>query len=279
MFTPFSLNIRGRLWLVDKPLVMAILNVTPDSFYAGSRMAGSDLRAAVRKIADSGADIIDIGACSTRPGSVAPTPAEEIDRLRPALEAALEVAPEIPVSVDTYRAEVAKAAVKDYGASIINDISGGDLDPNMFETVATLGTPYIMMHMRGTPATMQQHTDYTDVTAEVIRALSEKLRTLRLMGVADVIVDPGFGFAKTLEQNYRLLRDLGEIRRQLDAPLLVGVSRKSMITRLLNITPDEALPGTVAVNTLALERGASILRVHDPAEAAQTVRIYMQSTL
>lgn len=278
MFKSFTLNIGGHLRLVDRPLVMAILNVTPDSFYHESRMAGTDLRAAVRKLVDSGADIIDIGACSTRPGSNPPTPDEELTRLRPALEAARDVAPHIPVSVDTYRAEVAKVAVLDYGASIINDISGGDLDPAMFGTIASLGTPYIIMHMRGTPATMQEYTDYQDVTAEVIHSLSVKLRTLRLMGVSDVIADPGFGFAKTMDQNFQLLRDLSEINRQLDAPLLVGVSRKSMITRLLEIPPADALPATVAVNTLALTRGASILRVHDPSEASQAVRIYMQST-
>lgn len=227
---------------------------------------------------DSGADFIDIGAYSSRPGADEVTPEEEISRLDVGMKALREMAPDIPVSVDTFRADVARTAILELGADIINDISGGDLDHEMADTVAELGVPYILMHMRGTPSTMQTLTDYNDVTADVIADLSRKLRELRLKGVADVIVDPGFGFAKTVGQNYDMMRNLEEFTRLLDAPLLVGISRKSMITKLLGITPDAALAATTALNTITLTRGASFLRVHDALEASQAVRIYEAST-
>lgn len=274
MFKPFSLNIHGRLIEYDRPAVMGIINVTPDSFYAGSRTKADEIGRRVRSMIDDGADMIDIGAYSSRPGAAEVSEAEEIDRLSEGMAALREAAPDVVVSVDTFRASVAKAAIEQMGADIVNDISGGDLDGRMFETVASLRVPYILMHMRGTPADMQTLTEYPDgVTAEVLRDLSVKLRTLRLAGVNDVIVDPGFGFAKTLEQNYRLMADLPMFAGMLDAPVLVGVSRKSMVTRALGITAKDALNGTTVLNTIALLGGAQILRVHDVKACAEAVRI------
>ena len=274
MFKPFSLNIHGRLIEYDRPAVMGIINVTPDSFYAGSRTKADEIGRRVRSMIDDGADMIDIGAYSSRPGAAEVSEAEEIDRLSEGMAALREAAPDVVVSVDTFRASVAKAAIEQMGADIVNDISGGDLDGRMFETVASLRVPYIQMHMRGTPADMQTLTEYPDgVTAEVLRDLSVKLRTLRLAGVNDVIVDPGFGFAKTLEQNYRLMADLPMFAEMLDAPVLVGVSRKSMVTRALGITAKDALNGTTVLNTIALLGGAQILRVHDVKACAEAVRI------
>lgn len=274
MFKPFSLNIHGRLIEYDRPAVMGIINVTPDSFYAGSRTKADEIGRRVRSMIDDGADMIDIGAYSSRPGAAEVSEAEEIDRLSEGMAALREAAPDVVVSVDTFRASVAKAAIEQMGADIVNDISGGDLDGRMFETVASLRVPYILMHMRGTPADMQTLTEYPDgVTAEVLRDLSVKLRTLRLAGVSDVIVDPGFGFAKTLEQNYRLMADLPMFAEMLDAPVLVGVSRKSMVTRALGITAKDALNGTTVLNTIALLGGAQILRVHDVKACAEAVRI------
>lgn len=272
---PFTLNIRDRLVTYRTPVVMGILNVTPDSFYAGSRAFDSEAissRAAL--MLEEGADMIDIGACSTRPGSNPVTPDEEKRRLELGVKAVRALAPDIPVSVDTYRADVADYAIATLGADIVNDIGGGTLDPDMIATVGRLRCPYIMMHTRGTPDVMQQHTDYgDDVTATVITELSRMLRACRLAGVSDVIVDPGFGFAKTVQQNYSMLRRLADFDI-LGCPVLVGVSRKSMITKVAGVTADLALPGTVAIDTMALERGAAILRVHDVAAARQTVAVY-----
>lgn len=270
----FSLNIKGRLLTFDRPAVMAIVNVTPDSFYAGSRsFDGSEITASVRKAIEEGADMIDIGAYSSRPGADDVPADEECRRLERGIAAVREVAPDIPLSVDTFRADVARRCIIEFGADIINDISGGDLDPKMFETVASLNVPYVLMHMRGTPATMQSMTDYaTGVTAGVLAELAPKVERLSLLGVNDVIIDPGFGFSKTLEQNYRLLRDL-EAFEMFHRPVLVGVSRKSMATRLLGISPDEALNATTVINTLAIERGAAILRVHDVRAAREAVAI------
>ncbi len=274
MFKPFSLNIHGRLIEYDRPAVMGIINVTPDSFYAGSRVNADEIGRRVRDMMDDGADMIDLGGYSSRPGAAAVSETEEIDRLAAGIAALREVSPDIVVSVDTFRASVAKVAIEQMGADIINDISGGDLDDGMFETVAALNVPYILMHMRGTPADMQTLTDYPDgVTAEVLRDLSVKLRKLRLAGVNDVIVDPGFGFAKTLEQNYRLMADMPMFAELLDAPVLVGISRKSMVTRCLGVPASDALNGTTALNTIALLKGAQILRVHDVKACAEAVRI------
>lgn len=269
-FQSFSLNLRGRLYEASQPLVMGIINVTPDSFFDGSRrQSAEEVAKAARDMVCAGADILDLGACSTRPGAETVTAAVEIERLRPAVAAIRGVAPEIPVSIDTFHASVARAAIEEMGADIVNDISGGDLDPQMWPTIARLGVPYIIMHMRGTPADMQTRCDYGErgVTAEVIDSLSRKIRDLRLLGVADIIADPGLGFAKTVEQNYELLRQTPLLVESLDAPILIGLSRKSMLTRPLGKTPAEALAPTVAANTLALAGGASIIRVHDVAEA------------
>lgn len=270
----FSLDIHGRLRRFETPAVMGILNVTPDSFYDGSRTPLTDrdaLRRRVDMMLTEGADMIDVGGYSTRPGAAEVPVQEEIDRVMAGVETVREFDPEIPLSVDTFRAAVAKATVAPGLADIVNDVSGGLLDDSMFETVAALKTPYILMHMRGTPATMQSLTDYPDgvvtgVTVELRRALDR----LDELGIADVIIDPGFGFSKTAPQNYELFGHLGYLGRMLgNRPLLVGISRKSMIYKPLNLTPAQSLPGTIALNTMALERGAAILRVHDVGAAVQ----------
>lgn len=279
MFQPFSLNIKGELRSYSRPQVMGIVNVTPDSFFEGSRsMDEAAVARRVEKLVAGGADFIDIGAYSSRPGAADVSPDDEISRLRIGMRALRSVAPDIPVSVDTFRARVAKIAVEELGADIVNDISGGDLDGDMFRVVAGLRVPYILMHMRGTPSTMQSMTGYVDVTAEVIDDLSRKLRALRLLGAADVIADPGFGFGKTTAQNFEMMRNL-DCFEVLGCPLLVGVSRKSMITRTLGISPSEALAPTVALDAMALMKGAAFLRVHDVAEAVQTVKLFELSML
>lgn len=279
-----SLRVGGRVLAWDRPLVMAIINSTPDSFYEGSRnTTESSLRERVKEALAAGADILDLGAYSTRPGAPEVSEEEEWRRLESALKCVRAVVADCgsaafsssgPIlSIDTFRSGVARRAVEEYGAHIINDVSGGDMDSEMFATVAALQVPYILMHMRGTPADMQSLTDYLDVTADVISDLAFKADRLRDMGVADIIVDPGFGFAKTVEQNYRMLADLAEFKR-MGMPVLAGLSRKSMIWRPLGISPSEALPGTIALNMAALERGADILRVHDVAAARQTVDVF-----
>lgn len=275
LMQPFTLNLRGRIVSIGRPQIMGIVNVTPDSFYAGSRNVDAlSVARRVEKMIEDGADWLDIGAYSSRPGAAEVTPREEMERLRTGMKALREVAPEIPVSVDTFRAGVARMAVEELGVDVVNDISGGTLDPDMFAAVARLRVPYILMHMRGTPSTMQTLTEYDDVTADVITDLQRKLADLRMAGVADVIVDPGFGFAKTIGQNYTLMRELDKFSL-LGCPLLVGVSRKSMIYRLTGKTPDESLPGTIALGAIALERGAAFLRVHDVAEAVETRAVVM----
>lgn len=270
-----TMNIRGRLVDLACPQVMGILNVTPDSFYADSRCAGEEaIRQRVRRIRQEGATMLDLGGYSSRPGADDVSPAEEWQRLKPAIEIAREEWPEAIISVDTFRADVARRAVE-AGADIVNDISGGDMDPEMFPAVAELHTPYILMHMQGTPKDMQQAPCYVDVMSEVFRSLGERVEVLHEMGVADVVLDPGFGFGKTLEQNYRMMARLGEFRL-LGCPLLVGISRKSMIYRLLGCTPEQALNGTTVLHTVALMNGANILRVHDVREAVEAVKIYTQ---
>lgn len=271
---PFTLNIRGNLLRVERPMIMGIINVTPDSFWEGSRAADADSIAgrAAAMIAD-GADIIDLGACSTRPGAETCDAATEEARIAVGIEAVRSVSTDIPLSVDTFRASVARSAVE-RGADIVNDISGGDLDLEMMPTVASLHVPYIMMHMRGTPATMQSMCDYPEgVVAEVVADLSRKIERFRLAGVADIIADPGLGFAKTVGQNYELLRATAEIEELLGTPVLIGLSRKSMLTRPLGITAAEALEATTAANTLALVNGAAILRVHDVKAAVEAREI------
>ncbi|MDE6066392.1 MAG: dihydropteroate synthase [Duncaniella sp.] len=277
-FVPFTLNIHGELREYNRPLVMGIVNVTPDSFYAGSRV--SEKGAIVDRVEGmiaAGVDMIDLGAYSSRPGADDVNAEEEVARLRTGMEAIRSVSPDILVSIDTFRSEVARTAVCELGADIINDISGGDLDGDMWSVVADLKVPYVLMHMRGTPATMQSLTEYDDVTADVIKDLSVKLRELRLRGVADVIIDPGFGFSKTLEQNFEMMKNLELFSQALDAPVLVGISRKSMITKSLGVAAEDALAGTIALNTIALMRGASIIRVHDVPEAVSAVKMFSLS--
>ncbi len=271
---PFSLNIKGRLIAFTRPAVMAIINATPDSFYSASRVSDrAGIAESARKAISEGADIIDLGAYSSRPGAQDVSPDEEMRRLETAIDAVRSISTDIPLSIDTFRSRIAHRCISELGADIVNDISGGDLDSEMFETVADIKAPYILMHMRGTPATMQSLCDYPQgVTAGVIAELAPKLQRLSLLGVADVIVDPGFGFSKTLEQNYTMLRDL-ESFAMLGCPVLAGVSRKSMATRLLGITPEQALNATTVINTLAIERGAAVLRVHDVRAAREAVEI------
>lgn len=272
------MNLRGRLVEIARPQIMGIVNATPDSFFSGSRTstAAEVSRRVERHIAE-GADMIDVGACSSRSGAAEVSVEEELSRLRMALRAVREVDTRIPVSVDTFRASVAEVCIEELGADIVNDISGGLLDDRMFDTVARLRVPYILMHMRGTPATMQTLTDYADgVTAGVISELSGLVRRLEEMGVTDIIVDPGFGFSKTLEQNYELAANMGAIAEAFGKPLLVGISRKSMLTRLLGIDASEALEATTALNMALIERGASIVRVHDVRAARQALEVAMQ---
>lgn len=273
MRTSYTLNIRGQLFSLATPQVMGILNVTPDSFYAASRAQNeAAVVERVNQIRDEGGTMIDVGGYSTRPGAEMVPEQEERTRLGGALNIIRREWPEAVVSVDTFRADVAKACVEEYGADIINDISGGLFDTRMTATVTALRVPYILMHLRGTAQTMHTPPAYTDCATEVFRELAERLAALQAEGVADIILDPGFGFSKTVEDNYHLFAALGEFHR-LDRPLLVGVSRKSMIWKPLGITPDEALTGTTVLHALALRNGAHILRVHDVKEAVQTVAI------
>lgn len=267
------INVNGSLLDLSTPCVMGILNVTPDSFYAGSRMqTEADIAARIEQIVKEGAGIIDIGAYSSRPNADPVSAREEMERLRAGLEVIRRVCPEAVVSVDTFRADVARMSVEEYGVAIINDISAGEMDAEMFPTVARLNVPYIMMHMQGTPQNMQQCPHYDNLFKEVFQYFARKVQQLRDRGVKDIILDPGFGFGKTLEHNYELLAHLEDFH-VFELPLLVGVSRKSMIYRLLDITPQEALNGTTVLNTLCLLKGAHILRVHDVREAVEAVKM------
>ena len=268
-----TISLKGKLYPFDRPKVMGIINTTPDSFFSGSRTPDTfSIEKKVEQMVKEGVDIFDLGGYSSRPGAEDIDPETEYARLVPALKAVKKIAPETPVSIDTFRASVARRCVEEWGADIINDISGGTLDPEMWATVAELNVPYILMHMRGTPADMQTHTDYEDVVADVLKDLAFKIAELRQLGVADIIVDPGFGFAKTVDQNFRLLNEL-KVFGELGSPILAGVSRKSMIWRPLGITPEESLNGTTSLNTIALLNGADILRVHDVKEARQCVEL------
>ena len=267
------INVNGRLMDLSTPRVMGILNVTPDSFYAGSRMQTEEAIAQrVRQIVDEGADMIDIGAYSSRPNAHHVSQEEEMERLRMGLAVLRRVAPEAVVSVDTFRADVARMCVEEYGVAIINDIAAGEMDGKMFETVADLRVPYIMMHMQGTPQDMQQRPHYDNLLKEVFLYFAKKVQQLRDLGVKDMILDPGFGFGKTLEHNYELLAHLEDFS-VFELPVLVGVSRKSMIYKLLDTTPADALNGTTVVDTICLLKGADILRVHDVRQAVETVKI------
>lgn len=257
-----------------RPQVMTIINVTPDSFFAGSRTTESDsIRSRVLKAAEEGADILDVGAYSSRPGADDVTTEDELSRLRPAMDIIRKELPEMPVSIDTFRASVAEAVLKEYGRIIINDISAGGLDPLIIETAAQHNLPYIAMHMRGTPQNMQTLSSYPDITGDVMDYFRDKIDELRRAGINDIIIDPGFGFAKTTEQNYTLLRNMHRLT-EFGLPVLAGISRKSMIYKTLDITPAEALNGTTALHWECLRQGASILRVHDTAEAVQVVKLW-----
>lgn len=271
-----TLRLKDKLYnLSERPLVMGIMNVTPDSFFSLSRTAKQEDAIAARadRLVSEGADIIDLGGYSTRPGAPEVSPEEEWSRVETALKVLCQRYPEVPVSLDTFRADIAAHAVEEYGVAIVNDVSGGTLDPNMFSTMAHLQVPYILMHMRGTPETMAHLTDYEDVTLDVIRDLQEKKNNLRRAGfTADIIMDPGFGFSKDRAQNFEMMRRLDEFSI-LEDPLLVGISRKRMIWGLLGNTAEEALNGTTVLNTMALLGGAHILRVHDVKEAVEVVKL------
>ena len=266
LISPTYINVKGRLLDLTTPQVMGILNVTPDSFYSGSRMqTQEEIAVRARQIIDEGASIIDIGAYSSRPNAEHITAGEEMNRLRTGLEIVNRNHPDAIVSVDTFRADVAEQCVKDYGVAIVNDIAAGEMDDRMFETVARLGVPYIMMHMQKEP-------HYDNLIKEVFIYFARKVQQLRDLGMKDIILDPGFGFGKTLEHNYELMAHLEEFSI-FELPLLVGVSRKSMIYKLLGGTPQDALNGTTVLDTVALMKGANILRVHDVREAVEAVRI------
>ncbi len=268
----YTMNLRGKLVELQRPWVMGILNVTPDSFYIDSRTPMAEperIAQRVRQMLAEGADIIDVGAYSSRPGADDISPLEEMRRLEVALSTVREVAPEVYVSVDTFRSEVARQCVEHFGVDLINDISGGVLDRAMPKVVARLGVPYIIMHMKGNPETMQMAPEYQDVVAEVLEFLARQQQRFFDAGGKDVIIDPGFGFGKTLQHNYRLMDRLEDFH-ELHAPLLVGVSRKSMIYKLLETTPQEALNGTTVLHTIAMMKGAHILRVHDVQVAVET---------
>lgn len=271
-----TLNLKGNLVSLATPLIMGILNVTPDSFFADSRKQDeAAIDARIQQILSEGGDLIDLGGYSSRPDAAEVTPAEEMRRLEVALSLLKRHYPQVPVSVDTFRADIARRCAEEYGVAMINDISGGELDAQMFSTVADLHIPYIMMHMRGTPQTMQQHCDYTDLMEEIMRYFARKVEQLRLLGVNDIILDPGFGFSKTLAQNYELMAHLDEFKA-FDLPLLVGVSRKSMIYKLLGGTPADSLNGSTVLHTYALLHGANILRVHDVKAAVEVRTIINQ---
>ena len=270
------INVNGSLLDLSVPCVMGILNITPDSFYAGSRMqTEAEITARAQQILDEGAGIIDIGAYSSRPNAENVSPHEEMERLRMGLEILRKTHPGAVISVDTFRADVARMCVEEYGAALINDISAGEMDSEMFSTVAGLGVPYIIMHMKGTPQTMQQAPHYDNLMKEIFRYFARKIHQLYELGVKDLILDPGFGFGKTLEHNYGLMGCLEDFAL-FDLPVLVGISRKSMIYKLLDGTPENALNGTTVLNTIALMKGADILRVHDVKEAVEAVRIVRQ---
>lgn len=269
----FSLNCKGKLLVAEKPLVMGIINATPDSFYKGSRFTATDkILSQAEKMINEGADIIDIGGQSTRPGSQPLTGVEELQRVIPGIEAIHRHFPGVIISVDTFYANVAIESVQ-AGAGIVNDISAGKLDPAMITSVAPLQVPYIIMHLQGTPQTMQQNPKYENVTREVLDFFIFKKEECKQAGIHDVIIDPGFGFGKTILHNFELLKNLS-VFKMLDAPLLLGISRKSTIYKTLDVSVEEALNGTTVLNTIGLMNGADILRVHDVKEAREAVRLW-----
>lgn len=270
-----TINCNGQLISLQQPKVMGILNITPDSFYDGGKYKdATSILKQVEKMITYGATFIDIGAYSTRPGALEINEAIELERITPIVKLILKEFPNAILSIDTFRSTVAKECIQ-LGAAIINDISAGLQDKNMLATVAQMNVPYIMMHMRGTPKNMQEKTDYDDIMKEIILFFSERLTAAKAFGIKDIIIDPGFGFAKTLEQNYLLLRKMSFLQI-IDHPILAGISRKSMIYKLLETTPENALNGTTALNMTCLQNGAQILRVHDVKEAIECVKLYKQ---
>ncbi len=271
-----SLNLDGKIMNLSTPRVMGIINATPDSFYGGSRVSEPALALEkAREMINQGADILDVGAVSSRPGSQEISETEELERLSPVLEAIREAFPDFPVSVDTCRAGVARTVRERFGIQLINDISAGSFDPDMFPTMAKLEIPYIIMHMQGTPANMQDDPAYENLVDDLLQFFAERVYKLRKLGLNDIVIDPGFGFGKTLEQNYKLLGQLDSFR-MLELPLMAGISRKSMIYKLLDSEPDDALNGTTAAHMALLLKGARLLRVHDVQAAVETVKIFQQ---
>jgi dihydropteroate synthase len=267
-----TLNINGRIINLDEPAVMGILNVTDNSFFDGGKyVTEKEVLNRAGEIFSEGAMFIDIGACSTRPGSIPVSVEEEMKRLLPAIKLVRKYYPDIIISADTFRSEVAKASIE-AGADIINDVSGGEMDEKMFDVVAELSVPYVLMHLKGTPQTMQENPLYDNAVNEVFTYLGNKVMQLQSMGIKDIIIDPGFGFGKSVEHNYSLLKNLN-VFNELNCPILVGISRKSMINKVLNIKPENAINGTIAANTIALMNGAKILRVHDVKPAVEAVKI------
>lgn len=271
-----SLNLDGRIMDLSTPHIMGIINVTPDSFYNGSRLP--DPASAVEKAREmihEGAHILDVGAVSSRPGAEEVSEQEELERLAPVLEALRNEFPDLPLSVDTWRSGVSRKVRENYGINMINDISAGHLDSDMFSTIAKLGIPYIMMHMQGRPDSMQEAPEYEHVVDDLLQFFSERVHKLRKLGVNDIVIDPGFGFGKTLEQNYHLVRELHAFQ-MFELPLMAGISRKSMIYKALDSDPEQALTGTTAAHMAVLIQGANLLRVHDVKAAAETVKIFQQ---
>jgi dihydropteroate synthase len=270
---PRYINTGGKLLDLNIPRVMGILNITPDSFFKGSRYrTDKEILKAATQMLEDGADILDIGGYSSRPGAEDISVKEEGDRVLKAIKLVRKNLPDAIISVDTFRADIASEAIIEFGANMINDISGGDGDNNMFSVVSKLNVPYIIMHMKGTPRTMQHHPSYDDIVADILKWFGERIFKLKSAGVKDIIIDPGFGFGKTIDHNFELLRRLSDFSIA-GLPVLVGISRKSMIWKTLDISADDALNGTTALNAIALLHGADILRVHDVREAVQTVRL------
>ena len=268
-----SINLNGRLLDLSQPVVMGIINVTPDSFFDGGKYkTEKKVVKRAEEILEQGGAVIDIGAVSTKPGSEGISTKDEIERLLPAVKAVKKEFPNAFISIDTYRSWVALKIIEECGPCMVNDVSGGNFDDHMFDTIGKLGVPYVLMHMQGTPLKMQQNPEYSDIIRDISMFFTEQVKKLTKAGVKDVIIDPGFGFGKNLDHNYELLNRLDSFK-VFQLPLMVGVSRKSMICKLLNIKPDDALNGTSVVNTLALMGGADILRVHDVSEAVEAVRI------
>jgi dihydropteroate synthase len=268
------INVRGKLIDLGKPRIMGVINITPDSFYSGSRYSGANsVSEAVSRMISDGADFIDIGGCSSRPGAETISVEEERSRIMDPIRLITSEMPDVIISVDTFRSEIAREAIRDCGAHMINDISGGEADPGMFSLVAELNVPYVLMHMQGTPSSMQQNPQYEDVVSDLLKWFGKKLIKLQSAGVKDIIIDPGFGFGKTIAHNFEILRRLRDFSIT-GMPLLAGLSRKSMIWKTLETSPDDALTGTSVLNMVALMNGADILRVHDVKQAADTIKLY-----